>query len=155
MEFNIQKFLVENKLTRRSFFSEDDNTGAMLKTGAEQDQMSDEEMFGDEEVADTWDTPEVDYTDEFEKEPTRKDISGEETPDTDSIIEMEKQLKQLEDKKNELLDQWRTGKLTTGEYKQAIQNDPKLGDIPTKIQNLRTDIEKAKTVSLDDEETEF
>lgn len=149
MEFNIQKFLVENKLTRRSFLSEDDNTGAMLKTDAEQDQMSGEEMLGDEEPADIWDTPEVDYTDEFEKEPTSKDISGEEVPETEDIAEKEAKLKQLEDQKDKLLNQWRSGALDTSQYKQAI------GDIPTEIKNLRADIEKAKTVSLDDEEPEF
>lgn len=155
MEFNIQKFLVENKLTRRSFFSEDDNTGAMLKTGAEQDEMSDEEDFGDEEPADDWYKAEPDSSDEFEKEPTRRDISKEKIVGSGNVIEMERQLKQLEDKKDELLNQWKIGKLTTSEYKQAIQNDPKLGNIPTEIKKLRADIEKTKTVSLDDEEADF
>lgn len=155
MEFNIQKFLVENKLTRRSFFSEDDNTGAMLKTNAEQGEMSDEEDFGDEEPADDWYKAEPDDSEQFEKEPTGRDISKEKIVGSGNVIEMERQLKQLEDKKDELLNQWKIGKLTTSEYKQAIQNDPKLGNIPTEIKKLRADIEKTKTVSLDDEEADF
>lgn len=149
MEFNIQKFLVENKLTRRSFLSEDDNTGAMLKTGAEQDEMSDEGDFGDEEPADDWYKAEPDDSDEFEKEPTGKDISKEKVASNDNVLEMERELKRLENQKDVLLNRWRSGDLTTSEYKQAI------GDIPTDIKNLRADIEKAKTVSLDDEEPEF
>ena len=39
MVFNIQKFLVENKLTKRSRLHEDDTTGAMMKTDAEQDEI--------------------------------------------------------------------------------------------------------------------
>lgn len=148
MEFNIQKFLIENKLTKRSLLSEDDNTGAILRTGGGQDEISDEED-NEYEVADNWNKPEVDYTDEFEKEPSSRDISGEEVPETVNVVEMEAELKRLEDQKDKLLNQWRIGKLTTSQYKQAI------GDIPTDIQNLRADIEKAKTVSIDDEESEF
>lgn len=149
MEFNIQNFLVNNKLTKRSTISEDDNTGGMLKTNAEQGEMSDEEMFGDEE--DTWYKDDSDNSTEFEKEPTAGDIKNSQLDSTDGndIFTMQDKLKQLEDEKDKLLMQWRSGGITTDEYRTAI------GDIPTTIRQLTADIEKASSVSLDDEEPEL
>jgi hypothetical protein len=145
MEFNIQKFLVENKLTKRSFLSEDDNTGAMLKTDAEQDEMSDEEDFGDEEPADDWHKPEPDTSAEFEKEPASKDI-GKEEPKVSAIHKKQAQLKALEDQKDVLLNQLRGNIITIDQYKAAI------GNIPANIKKLRADIQNAMDISLDDEE---
>lgn len=148
MEFNLQNFLVSNKLTKRSTISEDDNTGGMLKTDAEQDEMSDEEEFGDEE--DTWYKDDSDDSAEFEKEPTVRDISKDKSvsPKND-IFAKQVELKGLEDQKDALLMQWKSGVLTTDQYRTAI------GEIPTKIKQLRADIEKASSVTLDDEEPEL
>jgi hypothetical protein len=148
MEFNLQNFLVNNKLTKRSTISEDDNTGGMLKTNAEQGEMSDEENFGDEE--DTWYKDDSDDSTEFEKEPTVRDISKDKSiASKNDIFGKQAQLKQLEDEKDALVMQWKSGVLTTDQYRTAI------GEIPTKIKNLRADIEKAMNVSIDDEEPEF
>jgi len=148
MEFNLQNFLVNNKLTKRSTISEDDNTGGMLKTNAEQGEMSDEENFGDEE--DTWYKDDSDDSTEFEKEPTVRDISKDKSiASKNDIFGKQAQLKQLEDEKDALVMQWKSGVLTTNQYRTAI------GEIPTKIKNLRADIEKAMNVSIDDEEPEF
>ena len=149
MEFNIQNFLVNNKLTKRSTISEDDNTGGMLKTNAEQGEMSDEEMFGDEE--DTWYKDDSDNSTEFEREPTTRDIKKSQPDSTggDDIFAKQAELRQLEDEKDALLMQWKSGVLTTDQYRTAI------GEIPTKIKNLRADIEKASNVGLDDEEPEL
>jgi hypothetical protein len=148
MEFNLQNFLVNNKLTKRSTISEDDNTGGMLKTDSEQDEMSDEEEFGDEE--DTWYKDDSDDSAEFEKEPTARDIGKDKTvsPKND-IFAKQVELKGLEDQKDALLMQWKSGVLTTDQYRTAI------GEIPTKIKQLRADIEKASSVTLDDEEPEL
>lgn len=149
MEFNLQNFLVNNKLTKRSIISEDDNTGGMLKTDAEQDEMSDEENFGDEE--DSWYKDDSDDSAEFEKEPTARDIKKGQPDSTDGndIFAKQAKLKQLEDEKDALVMQWKSGVLTTDQYRTAI------GEIPTHIKNLRADIEKAMDVSIDSEEPEF
>jgi hypothetical protein len=140
MIFNIQKFLIENKLTKRANLNED----AMTKTDAEQLEMSDEEVFGDEEE-DDWDKPEVDDSAEFEKEPTTKDVSTNE-PNLSGIHKKQADLRALEDKKDALLMQFKSGQLQLDQYKNAI------GNIPAQIKKLRADISNAMNIDLDDVE---
>lgn len=144
MKFDIQKFLVKNKLTKRSLLNEDDNTGAVLKTDAEQDEMSDEEEFGDEEGSDDWHKAEPDNSDEFEKEPSTKDVKKDDVA-LNGIHKKQAELKALENQKDALLMQLRSGQLSLDQYKQSI------GNIPADIKNLRADIEKAMNVSIDDD----
>jgi hypothetical protein len=128
MIFNLQKFLVENKLTKRSLFKED----GMTKTNAEKMDMQDQEMFGGEE-------------EDFEEEPTIRDIRKDE-PSLSGIYKKQADLKNLESKKDVLLMQLKSGQIGLDQYKAAI------GNIPTQIKKLRADIDKAMEVSLDDEE---
>jgi len=154
MEFNIQKFLVKNKLTKRSLFKEDDNTGALMKTGAEQEEMSDEEEFdltsidpyGGEYNKDEWGNNA--YTRTFpdrddEKEPTASNMRVDRA--TKNLHSKQIELQNLQNQKDTLLMQLRSGQLSLDQYKQSI------GNIPTQIKKLRADIEKVMNVSTDDD----
>jgi hypothetical protein len=148
MEFNIKKFLVKNKLTKRSTLNENDNTGGMLKTDAEQDEMNDDEMFGDEESEDNWFKDDSDDSAEFEKEPSAKDVKSNE-PVSSGIHKKQAELKALEHQKDALLMQLKSNIISIDQYKAAISN------IPAQIKKLRADIEKATNVTLDDEDAEL
>lgn len=140
MVFNLQKFLIENKLTKRSNLKED----AMTKTDAEQVDMSDEEMFGDDEE-DSYYKDDSDDMGDFEKEPVAQDIKKDE-PSLKGIHKKQAELKALEDKKDALLMQLKSGQLGLDQYKGAI------GNIPAQIKKLRADIDSEMSVGLDDEE---
>lgn len=145
MEFNLNKFLVEHKLTKRSRLNEDDNTGGMMKTDAEKIEMGDEdeEMFGDE-PEDTWYKSDDDDSGEFEKEPTKKDVT--EPASLSGVHKKQADLKALEDKKDALLMQLKSGQLGLDQYKAAI------GNIPAQIKKLRLDIDKALGMTGDEDE---
>ncbi len=145
MEFNLSKFLVEHKLTKRSRLNEDDNTGGMMKTDAEKVEMGDEdeEMFGDE-PEDNWYKDDSDDTGEFEKEPTKKDVT--EPASLSGVHKKQADLKALEDKKDALLMQLKSGQLGLDQYKAAI------GNIPAQIKKLRLDIDKALGMTGDEDE---
>lgn len=140
MIFNIQKFLVENKLTKRARLEED----AMTKTDSEQLAMNDEEMFGDDEEDSYYKDDSGDMGD-FEQEPATQDIKKDE-PSLSGIHKKQAQLKALEDQKDALLMQYKSGQMGLDQYKAAI------GNIPAQIKKLRADIENEMTVGLDDEE---
>lgn len=157
MEFNIQKFLVKNKLTKRSLLEnfeleEDDNTGLTLGDDG------DDEGFEDEDGTDDWHKPEPDDSAQFEKEPSAKDVKGNE-PAVNDIHQMQAELQALVDKKDALLMQLNSNIITTNQYKQIIQSaevgDEKAVNIPVRIKKLRADIEKAMNVSVDDEDSEL
>jgi len=139
MEFNIQKFLVENKLTRSSYLREDDNTGLTMHTGEE----APEDDYEEEPEKDTWSKPDMDNSDDFEKEPTAQDVAKPE-PVLSGIHKKQAQLQALEAQKDALLMRYKSGQLTLDQYKEAI------GNTPNQIKKLRADIEKAMNVSLDD-----
>jgi len=145
MEFNIQKFLVENKLTRNSYLREDDNTGQILHTNDEY--PSDEEDFGDEDMQDDWDQPEADDSNNFEQEPSSQDVAQPE-PVLSGIHKKQAQLQGLEAQKDALLMQFKSGQISIDKYKEAI------GNIPNQIKKLRADIQQAMTVSTDDDDSE-
>jgi peptidoglycan hydrolase CwlO-like protein len=157
MEFNLSKFLVEHKLTKRSLLNEDDNTGGMMKTDAEKEEMGDEEMFDPTSVdpyggeynvgrygitPDTGDIPEKDY----DKEPTAANIKTDRT--TKNLHTKQEKLQSLEHKKDALLMQLKSGQLGLDQYKAAI------GNIPAEIKKLRADIQAALGVDGDEEEPE-
>lgn len=156
MEFNLRKFLTENKLTRRSLLNEDDTTGGMMKTNAEKAEMEgDEEMFdpdsadpfgGEYEKSkygttiDTHEVPEKDY----EAEPADTSIKADRA--TKNLHTRQQKLQDLEDKKDALLMQLKSGQLTLDQYKAAI------GTIPAEIKKLRADIDAALKVTGDEED---
>lgn len=158
MEFNLNKFLVEHKLTKRSRLNEDDNTGGMMKTDAEKEEMGgDEEAFdlasidpyGGEYSKDKWgrdidsqEFPEKDY----EREPTAANVKTDRA--TKNLYSKQEKLQDLEDKKDALLMQLKSGQLSLDQYKAAI------GNIPAQIKKLRADIEAALGVDGDEEELE-
>lgn len=144
MSFNVQKFLVENKLTKRSLLEnfeleEDDNTGLTLGDDG------DDEGFEDEDDTDDWHKPEPDDSAQFEKEPTAKDVKKDD-PSLSGIHKKQADLKTLEDRKDALLMQLKSNIITLDQYKTAI------GNIPDHIKKLRADIDKEMNVSIDDEE---
>jgi len=144
MEFNIQKFLVENKLTRNSYLREDDNTGLTMHTGEE---APEEDTYDEEEPEDAWSKPDMDDSDDFEKEPTAQDVTKPE-PALSGIYKKQAQLQALEAQKDALLMRYKSGQLTLDQYKGTI------GNIPDQIKKLRRDVEKAMTVTADDDSEE-
>ena len=137
MEFNLNKFLVEHKLTKRSRLNEDDNTGGIMKTDDEEIEMgNDGDEMLDDEPEDNWYKDDSGDTGEFEKEPTRKDVA--EPAALSGIQKKQADLRSLEDKKDALLMQLK--------YKTAI------GNIPAQIKKLRLDIDKASGMAGDEDE---
>ena len=143
MVFNIQKFLSENKLTGQSQMREEDNTGLTMPVG------NDEEMFGDEEPEGEWDMPDANdrgsdfENDDFEKEPTPRDVKQNDASLT-GIHKKQAQLQDLEMQKDKLLMQLKSNIIGLDQYKQAI------GNIPMQIKKLRADIDQAMNVTVDD-----
>ena len=145
MEFNIQKFLVENKLTRNSYLREDDNTELTLHT--QNDETPDnEDDFEDEEPQDDWNKPEADDSEEWDTDYTGDTTQPE--PALSGIRKKQAQLQALEAQKDSLLMQFKSGQISIDQYKEAI------GNIPDQIKKLRADVQKAMTVSTDDDNEE-
>lgn len=142
MVFNLQKFLIENKLTKRSRLQEDAET----TTDSEQLAMNDEEMFGDQEQ-DPYYKDDSEDTGDFEKEPTPTD-TGKDDSSLEDLQKKQVELEKLEDQKNKLVKKLNNGEIKIDQYKAAI------GDIPTKIKKLRADIKSATTPSVEDGEEE-
>lgn len=168
MVFNLQKFLIENRLTKRARLNED----AMTKTDAEQQAMGAEEETGEDEgefgqgevrpgEPSTTLMPGVDTP--LPKRPSRgKGFSGGgggievnpdagRTPSNKPVRDLEKKsakLKSLEDLKDRLVMQLKSGQLKLDQYKQAI------GNIPAQIIKLRLDIQKQMDPVIGDTEEE-
>jgi len=108
--------------------------------------VSDEEeidLDGDTDT-DSWNKPDPDDTDEFEKEPTTRDIKG--TKDLTGVLKYQADLKDLVNMKDTILSKYKSGQIGLDQYKQQI------GNIPQMIKKLRSQIEKAMNVSVDDED---
>ena len=140
MEFNIQKYLVENKLTGQSQMREDDNTGLTMSVGDDYENMEDD---SEEEDTDDWSTSDS-YDGDYEQEPTAQDIAKPE-PVLTGIHKKQAQLQALEAQKDALLMQYKSGQLGLDQYKE------KIGNIPNQIKKLRADVDKAMTVTADDD----
>ena len=150
MEFNIQKFLSENKLTGQSQMREEDNTELVLQTGDnyEEEEAEDEDKFDDSgEERDDWNKQDFDDTDQYEKEPTAKDVKQDD-PALKGIHKKQAQLQGLEAEKDKLLMQLKGNVISLDQYKQSI------GNIPNQIKKLRADIDKTMTVTADDDSEE-
>ena len=143
MEFNIQKYLTENKLTGQSSMREDDNTELTLHTGDDLNQ--DDDDFNDDdssEPEDTWNKPEPDDSAQFEKEPTTKDVKQQE-PALSGISKKQAELQNLEAEKDRLLMQLKGNIISLDQYKE------KIGNIPAQLKKLRADIDKAMNITVD------
>jgi len=148
MEFNLSKYLTENKLTHQSFVREEED---VLDTSSELDGIEpvDEpeggevDIDGQEEPTDDWDQAETDGSEDFEKEPSAKDIQ--EPKELLGIHKKQQDLNKFLDYKDQLLMQYKSGQLGLDQYKELI------GNIPQQIKKLKSQIEKAMTVTLDDE----
>ena len=149
MEFNIQKFLSENKLTGQSQMREEDNTELVLQTGDDyEEEAEDEDKFDDNgDERDDWNKQDFDDTDQYEKEPTAKDVKKDD-PALKGIHKKQAQLQGLEAEKDKLLMQLKGNVISLDQYKQSI------GNIPNQIKKLRADIDKAMTVTADDDSEE-
>jgi hypothetical protein len=119
---------------------EDNNTNLIMPTGNQ-----DKETFDDEEETDDWNKPDAnDRGDEFEKEPTTRDVKQ----NADSLTGIHKkqaQLQDLEAQKDKLLMQLKGNVIGLDQYKQAI------GNIPMQIKKLRADLDQAMNVTLDND----
>lgn len=181
MVFNLQKFLIENRLTKRARLNED----AMTKTDAEQQAMGAEEddnqsldssldtdmNTSDDSLSDPEnlkfdtvnarpyaDLPEPPRTPKGKQLGTGGGGSGiEVNPDAGRTLsnkpvrDLEKKsakLKSLEDLKDRLVMQLKSGQLKLDQYKQAI------GNIPAQIIKLRLDIQKQMDPVIGDTEEE-
>lgn len=129
MEFDIKKFLVENNLT-------------LISTVREEE----EEDFVDI-PEDSWNEPQEDDFDEFESEPSAKDVKQQDSSLT-GIHKKQAELKDLEDKKDALLMQLKSNIISLDQYKDQI------GNIPAQIKKLRADLEQAMNISIDDDSEE-
>ena len=141
MEFNIQKYLVENKLTGQSQMREEDNTGLTMHIGDDYEDMQDHDV-DDEKDVDDWSTSDS-YDGNYEQEPTAQDIAKPE-PVLTGIHKKQAQLQALEAQKDALLMQYKSGQLGLDQYKE------KIGNIPLQIKKLRADVDKAMTITADD-----
>jgi hypothetical protein len=131
---------------------EDNNTNLIMPTGDQ-----DEEMFGDEEKEEEpegeWDMPDANdrgsdfENDDFEKEPTAKDVKQGDATLT-GIHKKQAQLQDLEAQKDRLLMQLKGNVIGLDQYKQAI------GNIPMQIKKLRADLDQAMNVTLDTDSEE-
>ena len=146
MEFNIQKYLIESKLTLQSHMREDDNTELTLNIDDEE--MEDDDKFDDNgDERDDWNKPEPDNSAEFEKEPSAKDVKKDDAA-LSGVHKKQAQLKALLDKKDMLLMQYKSGQMTLDQYKEAI------GNVPQQIKKLKDQIDQAMNVSLDNDSEE-
>lgn len=142
MKLNLKEFFNIGSKASTAPVAEDDNTGLTMSVG------NDEEMFGDEEGEEEpegeWDKPDAnDRGDEFEKEPTTRDVKQ----NADSLTGIHKkqaQLQDLEAQKDKLLMQLKGNVIGLDQYKQAI------GNIPMQIKKLRADLDQAMNVTVDD-----
>ncbi len=142
MEFNLPKYLTENKLTHQSFVREEDD---VLDVSPELSQ--DEPEVDLDEPEDDWNKAEPEDSDDFEKEPSAKDIK--EPAELTGVHKKQADLKKLTDYKDSLLMQYKSGQLGLDQYKEMI------GNVPQQIKKLKSQIEKAMTVTLGDEEGEI
>ncbi len=145
MEFNIKKYLTENKLTRLSLV-EEELPGEL--SGMDDQDIDTDDTEDSLETDDTWyKSDDYEDSEEFEKEPSTKDVKKTDVKGSD-IPQKQATLKSLEDKKDALLMQLKSGQLTLDQYRASI------GNIPTQIKQLRADIEKSMSISTGDEEGE-
>ena len=142
MEFNLPKYLTENKLTHQSFVREEED---VLDVSPEVTQ--DEPELDLDEPEDNWNKDDSGDSEDFEKEPSKKDI--EEPKELSGIHKKQAELKQLANLKDQILLQYKSGQIGLDQYKELI------GNIPQQIKKLKSQIEKAMTVTLDDEEDQL
>jgi hypothetical protein len=116
---------------------EEDNTGLTMPVG------DDEEMFGDDEE-DDWNKPDYDdAADQYEKEPTTRDVKQGDSSLT-GIHKKQAELQNLENQKDALLMQLKSNIISLDQYKQAI------GNVPMQIKKLRADLDQAMNVTAND-----
>jgi hypothetical protein len=141
MKLNLKEFFsIGNKATVPAV-SEDNNTGLTMHVGDDYEQMQDYD--GDEEEKDDWAYSPEDHMDDFDKEPTAKDVKQNDASLT-GIHKKQAQLQDLEAQKDKLLMQLKGDVISLDQYKQAV------GNIPAQIKKLRADISQAMNVTVDD-----
>ena len=146
MKLKLKEFFNIGNSPISSPVSEDDNTGLTMPIGDDEEMFGDEE--GEEEPEGEWDMPDANdrgsdfENDDFEKEPTAKDVNQNATSLT-GIHKKQAQLQDLEAQKDRLLMQLKGDVIGLDQYKQAI------GNIPMQIKKLRADLDQAMNVTLD------
>ena len=129
--------------------TEDDNTDLTMHIGDDYEEKEDADRFDDNgDEKDDWNKPDYDdAADQYEKEPTAKDVKQDDAT-LKGIHKKQAQLQGLEAEKDKLLMQLKGNVISLDQYKQSI------GTIPNQIKKLRADIDKAMTVSVDDDSEE-
>lgn len=143
MEFNIQKYLSENKLTKLSFLREEDK---FLDLSADTEEPTDD--IEDDE--DDWNKPEADDTEDFEAEPAKP----EEQPAQQNAVSSEEKQEydRLKMYVKDLVAKYTQKKITLDAYKEKIYNDPKYGDIIQTLKKLDQKFYPAVTAGDDEED---
>jgi hypothetical protein len=142
MEFNIQKYLMENKLTLQSYMREEDD---ILEPQLANDDFEDADI---DDTEDSWNKPDPDDSEDFEQQPVQpeepvdrgEDISGEE----------ERELDKLKAYLKTLIQQYKQNLISIEDYKEKVYHDVNYGNIIKKIKSLEKKF--YPQVSLGDEE---
>lgn len=137
MAFDFINFVTKNKSTVAGRLSK-----KLLKENFEEAKKSDDDEDA-EEVEDTWNKPDEFDTDDFEKEPSKKDVKAADKS-TKGQYDKRTKLANLVKQKDALVAQLKAGKITIDQYKQQI------GTIPQQIKTLTADM--SSMTDLGDEE---
>lgn len=132
MEFNIQKYLTENKLTLQSYMREQDD---ILEPQLGNDDIQDINIEDDtEELEDDWNKPEPDDSEDYEQEPETPEEPVEKTPEISTDEKM--LLDKLKNYLSDLIKQYKQGDLMINAYKEKVYHDAEYGNIIKKIRSL-------------------
>ena len=143
MAFDFIKFVTKNKSTLGSRLST--KKKGLIKEEFEFNEAKDEEEDAEEEE-DNWNKPDEFDTDEFDKEPSKKDVKAADSS-TKGQYDKRSKLANLVKQKDELVAQLKSGKINIDQYKQMI------GTIPQQIKTLTADM--SSMTDLGDEEEEL
>lgn len=143
MEFNIQKYLSENKLTLQSYMREEED---ILDPQLANDNFEDEEDLADDQ--DDWNKPEDDGIEDFEQKPVEPEEPTEKAPEINS--EEKILLDKLKQYLFNLIQQYKKNELGIDDYREKVYHDAEYGNIIKKIKSLEKKF--YPQVSMGDEE---
>lgn len=142
MAFDFIKFVTGNKATLGSRLSTPKKKG-LIKEEFDFNEAKDDEE--EDEVEDTWNKPDEFDNDEFEKEPSKKDVKAADKS-TKGQYDKRSKLASLVKQKDALVSQLKSGKINIDQYKQMI------GTIPQQIKTLTADLSSMTDLGDEDEQ---
>ena len=141
MEFNIQRYLTENKLTLQSYMREEED---ILEPQLANDDFEDDVVDSE----DTWNKPGEDDVEDFEQKPVEPEEPQEKDIEVNSQEKM--QLDKLKKNLSDYIQLYKQNKITIDDYKEKVYRDSEDGNIIKKIRSLEKKFYPA--VSVGDEE---